>query len=150
MSNLSTAVQILLGRELTTKEKDDLSALQDHHHLHDDDPIVAILSLLGINKILIETIPEKLRKASQDAIAVHEQTLREQSTLIAKELILTIAQTINDKVKEQSTWRNRLVEYALVGLIALIVGGGGSWLGAKALYSPQAEVTEHANTGKGK
>lgn len=149
MSGLVDAVTVLRGRDLTPEESKKLAKFQEQQSIGDDDPVVAILALLGVHKILIEEIPDRIKKASQDAITVHEQTLREQSTIIAKELLLALTRSINDAARAQRTWRDRAVEYALVALIAVLVGGCGAWLAAKAMYGvPAAAVVSGKVVGK--
>lgn len=148
MSGLVGAVAVLCGRDLTAEESQKLAKFQDQQSIGDDDPIVAILALLGVHKILIEEIPERIKKASQDAITVHEQTLREQSTIVAKELLITLARSINDAARAQRTWRDRAVEYALVAVIAMILGGCGAWLIAKSVYGGPAVVTMPGKAGR--
>lgn len=133
MSSLLIAVQTLLVRELASDEKDKLNKFQQLYQIDDDDPLVVVLSLMGMNTVLFEQVPDMLRVASSKAIEAHEQILREQSTLIAKELILSTFQSINDAVRAQNTWMDRLIEYVLVFIVGGLTGGGIGWLIAKAL-----------------
>lgn len=137
---LLESMAVLLGRDLTPEESKRLGKFQEQQGIGDDDPIVAVLALLGVHKILIEDIPDRIKKASQDAITAHAQTLREQSTIVAKELLLALTRSINDAARAQRTWRDRAIEYALIALVGLMLGGGGAWLAAKAVYGEHAAV----------
>lgn len=102
--SLIQTVATLVGRELTTEEITSLANFQRLEGIDDSDPLITVLALMAKSHMIMETLPEKLQKAAVDTIDLHQRTLREQSTILAKDLIVTVLQ---DLKSAQSDWKSR-------------------------------------------
>lgn len=111
--SLVESVKKILGRELTIEEVSNLSNFQKYHEVDDSDPLVVVLALVGANTVLINSLPNLLQQKANETIELHRRTLMEQSTIIAKDLITTIAHNI---IVEH--WKKQLITYG-----AIFVGG---------------------------
>ena len=140
MSSLADAIQILHGRDLTSLERHSLTKFQELYEINDSDPLVIVLAMMGANRLTLESAPELLQKKAMELIELHRLTLREQATIIAKELITTLAENIYDSARVQNTWKDRLTEFALVFLVGGLIGGGIGWVVAKAIFTAQASA----------
>jgi hypothetical protein len=108
MTPLLHNVSILLGRDLTTEEITCLSNFQRINQIDDSDPLITVLALMARSHLILETLPTQLQQTARETIDLHQRTLREQSTLIAKELVLTVAQDIQ---AAHTDWKTRWIRY---------------------------------------
>lgn len=131
MSSLAESVRVFQGRDLTVEEKNSLIKFQEIYEISDDDPLVAVLAMIGAHKILMESVPDLLFKRAIEAIELHQQTLQEQSTLIAKELIVTILPHIA-AAREQRSQKNK---YVLMFFAGIFSGLGALWIGRLLGYA---------------
>lgn len=115
--SLVSAVEALQRRPLTQEERTNLADLQSIHHIHDDDPLIVVLALMARSQLLVGTLPELLQQKAIETIELHRTTLREQSVLISKELISTVAQNIQ---AANLGWRVGLVRYAMCFVAGMI------------------------------
>jgi ABC-type Fe3+-siderophore transport system permease subunit len=122
MNSLFEAVRVLHGRDLSEVEKESLIRFQKIYEIGDDDPLVVVLAMVGAHRILLESVPDVLFQKAMEAIELHQLTLCEQSTLIAKELIITLSQHIKSAM-EQEQWKVRWPEYVIAFMIGCSFGG---------------------------
>lgn len=123
-------VESILGRTLSPEEVTNLANFQRFHNVDDDDPLIVVLALMAKSQLMLESLPNLLQQKAVETIELHQQTLREQSTLIAKELITTVAQNIEaanrleaaKRLKEAKLdWRLRGLAYAGIFIAGAIV-----------------------------
>lgn len=101
---LAGNVASMFGRALSNEETDALTKFQDSFEINDEDPIIVVLAMLATNRLYMQELPALLQQKAVTTIELHQQTLRDQSTLIAKELIGTIAlnlQAAGNRAKDQ-------------------------------------------------
>lgn len=122
MKSLAESVRVLQGRELTAEENESLTKFQKIYGIGDDDPLVVILAMIGVNRILLESVPELFHQRVLETIKLHQQTLREQSTLIAKELIMTLSDNIK-AAGGLNSLKDQFIEYFLIFLVGGLTGG---------------------------
>lgn len=92
--SIADSIKELLGRPLTVEEVTGLSNFQRLYDIDDSDPLAIVLALVGANTVLINSMPNLLQQKANETIELHQRTLRDQSTIIAKELIATLSQNI--------------------------------------------------------
>ena len=129
--SLVQSVKMLMGREqreLSPEEIKSLGDFQRAHQVDDSDPLILVYALMAKNHVVADTLPNLLQQKITETIEMHRQTLREQSTVIAKELITAIAldiEAVNVNVK------TRWTRYAIAFLAGLVMGAaiiGTLWL----------------------
>ena len=108
MTPLLQNVAILLNRDLTNEEITSLSNFQRINQIDDNDPLITVLALMARSHLIMGTLPVQLQQMVKETIDLHQRTLREQSTLIAKELVLTVAQDIQ---AAHTDWKTRWIRY---------------------------------------
>ena len=94
MSRLVSTLEALMKRPLTPEEIGNMAEFQSMNGNHDTDPLLVVLAMMAKNQLIVEALPELLQQKALETIELHRQTLRDQSTLIAKDLITAIAQNI--------------------------------------------------------
>lgn len=114
--SLAKSVETLIGRPLDQDELLRLANFQRNHEIHDDDPLIVVMGLVATSHLMMSSLPDLLQQKATETITLHQQTLREQSTLIAKELILSIAQNIESANRLKLDWRTRLLQFGVVFL----------------------------------
>jgi hypothetical protein len=129
MSSLAESVRVFQGRDLTVEEKDSLIKFQEIYEISDDDPLVAVLAMIGAHKILMESAPGLIFQKAIETIELHQQTLQEQSTLIAKELIAALSHNIIMAAKERVSRKNQLTKHVLIFFAGGLTGLGAVLLG---------------------
>lgn len=129
MSSLAESVRVFQGRDLTVEEKDSLIKFQEIYEISDDDPLVAVLTMIGAHKILLESAPGLMFQKAIATIELHQQTLQEQSTLIAKELIVALSHNIIVAAKERVSRKDQLTKYVLIFFAGGLTGLGVVLLG---------------------
>lgn len=93
--SLVDQMKVLLGRDaLTEAQIKSLNMYQQIYEIPDDDPLITVLAMMGANRILLEEQGDLLLQKAKETIELHQQTLREQSALIAKELILAVGDMV--------------------------------------------------------
>lgn len=113
--SLETIIESLQNRPLTKEEAASINEFKRHFHIDDEDPLVVVLALMARSQFILESMPNKLEKKANETIELHRMALRDQSVLIAKELISVLAENMNKKTfKQSSNW---------VINVALFVGG---------------------------
>lgn len=120
---MEAAIARIVGRDLTEDERQLLIALRDQYGYDDDDPLVVVLAMTGAVKVMMDDLPERLKKTSEQLTELHQLTLKNHTAMIAKELVGIVAEHIHAAGR---TRKGRLIDAALGGLsavfIALIVG----------------------------
>lgn len=105
--SLAGNVASMYGRTLSKEEESSLKKFQESFEIGDEDPVIVVLAMLATNRLQLQELPTLLQQKGVATIELHQQTLREQSTLIAKELIGTIAmnlQATEREVKDRSLY----------------------------------------------
>ena len=121
MSRLAECMQVLHGSELTVEEKNSLLRFQDMYEIGDDDPLVVVMAMLGENQMMLESTSDIIFQKAIETIELHQQTLSEQSTLIAKELIVTLSDNIK-AARGLNSLKDQFIEYMLF-LVGGLAGG---------------------------
>ena len=107
MTDINKSIEQLLSRPLTGEEIIGLNNFKQLYDIDDSDPLAIVLALVGANTVLINSMPDLLQQKAKDTIELHRNTLREQSTIIAKELIGTLSSNIagaNASYKTVAIW----------------------------------------------
>ena len=94
MTDINKSVAELLNRPLTAEEITGLNNFKGRYDIDDSDPLAIVLALVGANTVLMNSMPNLLQQKAADTIESHRSSLREQSTVIAKELIETLSRNI--------------------------------------------------------
>jgi hypothetical protein len=131
MSLVST-VEALQKRPCTPEEISNLAELQNLYRISDDDPLIVVLALMARSQLMVGTLPDLLQQKAIETIELHRTVLREQSVLISKELITTIAQNIQSMsvgwkvgwIRYASFFVAGMVTSALVFLAKYLPAGG--------------------------
>lgn len=113
---MESSVERMVGRPLTKDELQMLIRLRDDWGYSNDDPIVVVLALTGGLTLIANDIPARIQAASDKIIETHATVLRNQSNLIAKEMVGTIAELVHNAGRSRL---RRLGEAA-----ACVVAGG--------------------------
>lgn len=119
MNSLLTTVEALQKRPLTASEAESLNEFQRTFQIANDDPLIVVLALLASNQIAFDRAPELLRQKVNETIELHRVVLREQSVLIAKELIVDLGRELQLLV---GTARQRWFRY--IGFFAAGTAAG--------------------------
>lgn len=101
MSRLVSTLETLMKRPLTPEEIGNMAEFQRLNEIDDTDPLLVVLAMMAKNQLIVEALPELLQQKALETIELHRQTLRDQSTLIAKDLITAIAQNIESAAIER-------------------------------------------------
>lgn len=113
--SMESAIAKIVGRILTDEERHMLMVLRDQYGYNDDDPLVVVLAMTGAIKIMAEEIPGKLAAAARETIELHQQTLRNQSMIVARDVVASVAEIIHSASRSR---KDRVID-------ALIGGGVG-------------------------
>jgi hypothetical protein len=92
---METAIASIVGRPLTDADRQMLIRLRDQYGYDDNDPLVVVLAMTGAIKIMAEEIPEKIRAASKETTELHMAVLRDQSMLVARDVVGSVAGLIH-------------------------------------------------------
>lgn len=95
MTDINKSIAELLNRSLTVEEITGLNNFKGRYDIDDSDPLAIVLALVGANTVLMNSMPNLLQQKASETIELHRTTLREQSTIIAKELIGTLSSNIS-------------------------------------------------------
>lgn len=124
MNSLPDRMESLQNRPLTTEERDALHRFMDQYEINDDDPLIVVLAMMARNQMMLDGLPEVLQQKAIAMIELHQQTLREQSTLIAKELIVSISNIVAETAVGRKL---RIAWIALAFTLGFIGGGTAVW-----------------------
>jgi hypothetical protein len=117
MSQLLENIKLLVGRELDPKEIASYTKFQQLNQIDDGDPLITVLALMARSHLMMDTLPEQLADTARKTIELHQQTLREQSTLIAKDLVQSVAQSIQAAAQAaqaaDTSWKTRWIRYGV-------------------------------------
>lgn len=120
---MESAITSIVGRSLTDPERKMLMRLRDQYGYDDNDPLVVVLAMMGAYQIMTEEIPLKLAAAAKETIEVHQQTLRNQSMIVAKDLVGTIAGLIHASSRSlQNRTIDVLIGCGIGALVTVIIG----------------------------
>jgi len=137
---LAEGVKRLYGRELTAVEVSNLNNFRSYYDVDDDDPIVVVLAMLAANNLMMSSLPELLQQKTIEIIELHRTTLREQSSIIAKELVLVVndAKRVGGVVGATDGWWSRTLSWKqrwerhsagfIAGVLAMVVFVGVPWV----------------------
>ncbi len=92
--NLVDAIKSLLGRDLSEADMKDIAQYQKVFEISDEDPIVVVLAIISAYKIAIQSMLDEWEKKIVVLIELHRQTLQEQSSFVAKDLIITVGNLV--------------------------------------------------------
>lgn len=130
MSNDTTLAALIerqLGRALTAEEMRMATMVEQEYGYAPDDPLFHVIAFLGAHKVLMEDIPARLKAVADQSIALHKMTLEEQSTIVAKQLVVTIGQLLPRKSRREQVqewlW-TALIGAASASVVALVVVKG--------------------------
>lgn len=117
--SLVANIEALMKRKLTAEETAKLADFQSVFKIADDDPIIVVLGMMAMNQMVAEQLPERLKKHAIETIELHRIVLQEQSVLMSKELIATIAGQVRlAGLGVQAAW----IRYAGFFAAGLVVG----------------------------
>lgn len=114
--SLITTIEALQKRPLTADESTTIKNFQKAFDIEDDDPLIVVLALMSRSQLILESMPTLLQQKSSETIELHRTVLRDQSVLIAKELISDVSQHIDVA--------NRAFKARLIRYVGCFVGGG--------------------------
>lgn len=117
MTDINKSIALLLNRTLTTEEIIGLNNFKNLYEIDETDPLAIVLALVGANTVLMNSMPDLLQQKASETMELHRMTLRDQSTLIAKELILTLSSNIAEASKVAGTNASHMT------LVAWFAGG---------------------------
>lgn len=117
-TTLESSVERIVGRELSTADREMLINLRDQYGIDDDDPLVVVLSMTGAIKIMVDDIPAMIARESERITELHITGLRNQSNLVVKDLVGVVASQIHAAGRSR---RGRLVDAAVGSLIGITV-----------------------------
>lgn len=112
---LVQTIEGLLKRPLKAEEVAQLADFQRTYAIDDDDPLLVVLAMMAQSQLIVQAVPELLQQKAEETIELHRTLLREQSVLIAKDLINTLGTEIQ---KANRGWRELWLRY-----LAFFVGG---------------------------
>lgn len=99
---LASTIEALQKRPLTTAELATLNEFQRTFEIDDDDPLVVVLAMMARTQIAVDSVPNILQQKVDETIELHRTVLREQSTLIAKELLQDIYVQIHSQIRKMN------------------------------------------------
>lgn len=103
--SLEKIIESLQKRPLTKDEATSISEFKTHFNIDEEDPLVVVLALMARSQLILESMPSNLEKKANETIELHRMALRDQSVLIAKELIAVIAENMDKgALKKGPNW----------------------------------------------
>ena len=117
---LAKTIEALDGRTLSDVERASLHKFEQMFEIGEDDPLIVVLAMMAKNQLSVDQLPERLEKAAKVTIEMHQQTLREQSTLIAKELVVSIGNLVAGSTVGHKL---RLAQLSICFMGGFILGG---------------------------
>ena len=89
--SLENAVEVLARRPLTVEEINSLNLFQKMNGIDDSDPLIVVLAYMARSHLMLEQLPAEMNKMVNESTEYHRNTLRDQSSLVAKDLVSSIA-----------------------------------------------------------
>ncbi len=120
MTDIDKSIAELLGRKLTAEEITGLHNFKSRYDIDDTDPLAIVLALVGANTVLMNSMPNLLLQKADETIELHRTTLREQSTIIAKDLIATLSSNI---AMGNASYKTLAIWFAFGSIFGSIFGG---------------------------
>lgn len=117
--SLAANVEVICKRKLTPEEVASFAHFQQFYDIPDSDPMIVVLAMLATSQLAVEKAPDILQQKVSETIELHRTVLREQSVLIAKELITTVAQLIEEANVD---WKVRWLRYAGCFIGGAVIG----------------------------
>lgn len=118
--SLAKTMEALEGRSLSDAERDSLYKFEQMFEIGEDDPLIVVLAMMAKNHLTVNQLPDLLQQKAKETIELHQQTLREQSTLIAKELVVSIGNLVAGSAVGHKL---RLAQFAGCFMGGFILGG---------------------------
>lgn len=113
--SLLDSIQAIKQRPLTAEEVSHINNFSRMHDIDESDPLVVIMAYLASAQMTYDQMPAQMEKSVRETIELHRTTLREQSMLIAKDLVGNIAQTL----EQQSKYKKALI----INYLGFFIGG---------------------------
>lgn len=111
--NLAQTIEALQKRPLTQEEMSMLNEFQRQFSVDDEDPILVVLAMMARSQLILESAPTLLQQKVTETIELHRSLLREQSVLIAKELISELVSQLQVQQKQgKSIWVRHLASFS--------------------------------------
>lgn len=108
--SLVTTVESFTKRPLSAADVASLTAFQKQFNIEDDDPMMVVLAMMARGQIIVDSAPDLLQQKVTETIELHRNVLRDQATLIAKDLIVVLANDIEKSVFTK--YKSRAASYA--------------------------------------
>lgn len=134
-SGLVASIEKIIGRKLTTDEVVHWQKIQDVYGVSDDDPLVMVLTLLGVHQHLFNDVPGKITEAVDKAIVVHRTTLEDQATIVAKGLIAKLGPMFAAANPQVGTVHGPATSMASAVRIGVMILGGVACSALGAIFS---------------
>jgi hypothetical protein len=109
--SLEGVIETLQKRPLSKEEVGSINEFKKHFKVDDDDPLIVVLALMARSQLILESLPTSLEKKATETIELHRIAMREQSVLIAKDLIGILAEDINKQISESFKIKHTLSVY---------------------------------------
>lgn len=116
--SLASIVEKLQKTPLSPSSVLSLNAFQKEFNVEDDDPLIVVLALMARSQIIIESAPDLLQQKVVETIELHRNVLRDQATLIAKDLITVVAGEV-EKVAYKK-YKTRALVYAGIFVAGMV------------------------------
>lgn len=120
--SMEASIEEIIGRPLTTDERQMFMRLRDKYGYNDGDPLAVVLSMTGAVSVLTHSIPARIQEAAQQMIELHASVLRSQAELVAKDLVGTVAQAVYSSGR--SRLRRVIEGVAFFGAGAVVASAG--------------------------
>lgn len=91
---LVDAVKTLHGGPLTEEQIKLLNTYQSMFELSDDDPAIQQMALTGLIGVRIDGLLSQWEQRIKETIELHQQTLRAQSDLVARETVMAVSNSM--------------------------------------------------------
>lgn len=123
MGKLSKNVEVLVGRPLTGEEMQSLTIFQHNNEIDDSDPLIVVLAYMARSHMILEQFPEQLAREVKETIELHKNVLRDQSNVIAKDLVTSIALGLEQSNKYRKfDFFSHLITFMAGALLTAVLG----------------------------
>ena len=129
--NLVETIQKLQKTPLTPEQVTTMHELQKFYDINDSDPLIVVLALMAQSQLILESVPNQMKKMVAETIELHRTNLRDQSVHIAKDLILALTPQI-ESVNED--WKLRVGRYIGFFMGGMAVATGCIWLAKYSFF----------------
>lgn len=120
--SLVSAVEQLQKSPCTASQIETLNEFQKIHKIGNDDPLVIVLALMARSQLILESTPTLLKQKADETIELHRTMLRDQSVIIAKELVGTLTQIIHNEVRRVIPSNHNVRNMIYAGIGSLVSG----------------------------